>query len=173
MKTGILLMIVTALLFVGCRSVALPKNNAPVTESAKLPQFDALDSDGNRIESNQLAYKTVVVAFFDPESVLAWRTLSKIAQTFGKAPISIIGIAGAKAESGESVNISSLKGEYQIAFPLILDKDNHLSKSFGAPSCCDYLYVYDSVGKLRSSQRLSESYNNLGSSIAELTGDPS
>jgi peroxiredoxin len=161
-----------ALLFAGCSSVASPRSDAPAASDVKLPQFETQDLDGKRIGSQQLARKTVVVAFFDPESVLAWRTLSKLSQSFGKAPVSLLAVAGAKPGSDQGLNISALRDEYKIAFPLIVDRENQLSKTFGAPGCCDYLYVYDSVGTRQSSQRLSESYNNLPASLVELKGDP-
>ncbi|MDX6290281.1 MAG: AhpC/TSA family [Blastocatellia bacterium] len=130
-----------------------------------------MDSDGNRILSNQTAKRVAIVAFFDPDSVLAWRTLSELAkkcQSQKNADIFLIGVASSRIDPAGVVNINTVKKQYQISFPIIPDQDKRVSQIFQAPSCCDYLETFDEQGFLKNSMSLSDSYDKLDSLIAEL-----
>lgn len=169
----ILLLIATLLsLSAGCRSAtSRPGEAITTTGKASLPQFEAVDSDGNRIISNQMAKRAVIVAFFDPDSVLAWRTLSELSQkcqSQKNTDIFLIGVASSRIESAGLVNINTVKKQYQVSFPIIPDPEKRVSQVFQTPSCCDYLETYDEQGFLKDSMGLSESYDKLDSLIAEL-----
>jgi peroxiredoxin len=147
-----------------------------VKDKVSLPHFEALDSDGNRVLSDQGSNKVVVVAFFDLDSVLAWRTLSKLGEKYqsqNKTSAFLIGIASSRNESAEMLSLNSLKNQYQIFFPIIPDREKRLSQALQSPNCCDYLNIYDTHGTLTKSMRLSEAYDQLDSIVAESLGtDP-
>jgi peroxiredoxin len=135
-----------------------------------LPKFQAVDSEGNQVISDQLSGRVAVVVFFDPDSVLAWRTLSEL----GKKQRSqtnpgtfILGFASQRTTSDVPPDINSTKKEFQIPFPVVRDQDKHFSEAFQSPSCCDYLNVYDKQGTLKTSMKLSESYEKLDSLLSD------
>jgi peroxiredoxin len=169
----ILLLIATLLsLSAGCRSATSRSGEASTkTDKASFPQFEAVDSDGTRIISTQMAKRVVIVAFFDPDSVLAWRTLSELAhrcQSQKNTDISLIGVASSRIESAGLANINTTKKQYQISFPIIPDQEKRVSHVFQASSCCDYIETFDEHGILKNSMKLSDSYDKLNSLIAEL-----
>jgi peroxiredoxin len=157
-------------LLAGCNSSTSSPETSATNEAGKLPQFEAIDSEGNRLLSTQLNGRVVITAFFDPDSVLAWRTLSELSkkqQSQKGSSVFAVGFASSRIASDSPPDISALKREYQITFPIVPDPDKHFSEAFQSPNCCDYLTVYNGQGKLKTSMKLSESYSKLDSLTAE------
>jgi peroxiredoxin len=173
-RSRIVFFLILTLLSAGCRSATSPSSEIVAkNDKASLPQFEALDSEGNQIRSNQMNERVVIAAFFDPDSVLAWRTLSELDQKCQSQKNSgpfLIGVASSRVESNGMPNINSLKKQYQITFPIIPDQEKRLSQAFQSPNCCDYLNLYDKQGALKTGMRLSESHNKMDSIVAESLG---
>ncbi|GEM_PF-5996085 len=153
--------------FVGCNQVNKTKVNISV-----LPQFEAIDSQGTKIVSEQFSNSPLVVVFFDTESILAWRTLSefeKVSQKQTNPPTSYLAIGSTKSNSLEQASVNSLKQEYKISFPVIVDAENRFSTLFNAPDCCDSVFLYDVQGKMAAAKKLSELFSKADSFISPLT----
>jgi peroxiredoxin len=172
---------VLALLFItlatfGCQRNTTTTNNqvTAVNATTSLPSFEAVDSEGKTVRQGNLTGTPSVVAFFDVDSVLAWRSLAKLEQAFAARPggsVNIVGIGAVKSDSQTNLDVNSLKREYKITFPVIFDGQKKLSTLFDAPNCCDYLYLYDSGGAFKSSEKLSVAYAKFDELAAELFGE--
>lgn len=176
MRQKILGLLFITLAAFGCQRTTTTTNNpAKVTtsEAAALPSFEAADSEGRTIRPENLTGTPSVVAFFDVESVQAWRSLARLEQAFagrqGHA-VAILGIGSIKSDSPTNLDVSSLKREYKLTFPVIFDEQKKLSEVFEAPNCCDYLYLYDRGGVFKSSEKLSAAYAKFDKLAAELSG---
>lgn len=169
MKRSILPLLLLFLLLPACQS--RERLASSQSEAGNLPDFEANDSEGNRITSNQFDNRILIIAFFDPDSVLAWRTLSQLArkQLLRSSEVSLLGFAARRVPSDVAPDIGLLKKEFEISIPIILDQDNHFSGILGSTDCCDYLGVYDRQGKLKTSMKLTESYDSLDSLTADST----
>jgi peroxiredoxin/thiol-disulfide isomerase/thioredoxin len=174
MSRGGLVLITTLVLvgvLVGCRSTTPPASDKQggLSRGNSLPQFAAVDSEGKQIQSSQTAHKAKVIAFFDPGSVQAWRTLAKLSDVWAKSDsIVVLGVAGNKEGSSAGDEINALKRQYNILFPLIIDRDDRLVKVFGIQTCCDHIFTYDTQETMRSSARLNQSFDQIGNLVAEL-----
>lgn len=174
MRQKILALLFITLATFGCQRNTTTNNQVTTLSSTiSLPPFEAVDSEGRAVRQENLTGTPSVVAFFDVDSVQAWRSLAKLEQAFaarGGSPVKIIGIGAVKSESQTNLDINSVKREYQISFPVIFDAQKKLSTLFDAPNCCDYIYLYDSGGAFRSSEKLSIAYAKLDELAAELLG---
>lgn len=173
MRSRIILFLVVIGFTAGCRSATSSSEIKAMSENVRLPEFKALDSVGTQIDSSQINERVVLAAFFDQDSVLAWRTLAVLerkSQSQKNKGLFLIGIASSRFESAGLTDLNSLKKEYQISFPIIPDNEKRLSQAFHLPNCCDSLNLYDKQGTLKASMNLSESYNKLDSLVAESRG---
>src|SRR5258708_11177993 len=124
--------VIAATLALGCNRSALPK-------------FEALSSDGTKISSDSFATNPLLVAFFDIQSVLAWRTLAELeraGQQRTDVHLAYLGIGSAKLTSTQPVDVNALKREYGISLPIIIPTSAALQELFKAPDCCDRLMVF-------------------------------
>jgi len=122
-------------------------------------EFEVKGSSGEVIRSEDMSRSSMVLIFFNVESVSAWRALSKMERTFqkyGRDRLSLLAIGRSRSTSAAE-NIADLEREFSILSPVIFDRDNRISKSFKVPDCCDYIYLYTPS----NSQPLAVSYTQL------------
>ncbi len=171
MRNGILLLVLALWILGACRSESSTEITA---ENVRLPQFQAVDSDGNQVRFDPLITRPVLIAFFDPGSVLAWRTLAQLdRQSRVLRNISFIGIASSQIQSAEAATIDAPKMQFDISFPIIPDPEGRVLKVFQIRNCCDLLQTYDAQGTLKQSLKLSDSINKLDLILGELTSTAS
>ncbi len=170
MRNGILLLVLVSILG-ACRSDSATEITA---ENVSLPEFQAVDSDGNQVRLDPLITRPVLIAFFDPGSVLAWRTLAQLdRKSRALRNISFIGIASSQIQSAEAATIDGPKMQFDISFPIVSDPDGRALRVFQIRNCCDLLQIYDAQGTLKQSVKLSESINKLDLILVELTSTSS
>lgn len=127
-------------------------------------EFEVKGSNGDLIRSKDLDRSSLLLVFFNIESVSAWRALSQIekaVQECGHKRLSLLAVGRGRSTSSTAENIDDLKGEFSILSPIIFDQNNRISKSFKVPDCCDYLYLYAPGWAFRASQPLAASYTQL------------
>jgi peroxiredoxin len=170
MKRVALLIILTVLAASGCKSTRSDGQKQPgPPATGKIPQFVAVDSEGKEIRSSQFTQKPVVIAFFDRESILAWRTLTRLNEAWGGSnSLIVLAVTGSKEGSAPNDDINTLKRQYEINFPIVVDADNKLLTAFQIEKCCDQLKTYDVQGDLGTSTKLNESYDRVAALVQSL-----
>lgn len=150
--------------------------NHGTTSKEGIPfEFEAKGSNGELIRSKDLERSSILLVFFNIESVAAWRALSQIekaVQKYGHKRPSILAV-GRPGLTSTAEHINDLKEEFSILSPIIFDQDNRISKSFKVPDCCDYLYSYAPGWVFRTSQPLAASYTQIDELVKDLFQDQS
>ena len=168
MRYSILLSIIALLTLSACSRNTSTPGEVIATGKPGLPRFEAVDTDGNRLLSDQVKNRAVIVVFFDPESVLAWRTLSELERKIRlQKNASLIAVAGSQIESAKFVDINPLREQFEISSPIVADQEQRFLRLFQSPNW-DHLQAYDSQGILKNSMRLSSSYDKIDSVIGEV-----
>lgn len=140
-------------------------------EPRALPVFGVNDSEGNFVRSEDFLKGPLVVALFDVESVLAWRTLAELQELQGRdgaGRFALLAVGGLKGDAAAAPDVNALKAEYGITSPVVFDRERRLPELFRAEGCCNSLYLYRPRGRIHSTARLSESSAQLPKLISEL-----
>jgi hypothetical protein len=116
-----------------------------------LPSIHAASVDGAAVVSDELVGRPVVVAFFSPGSVRAWRTLVEIdARSRDPRGLALVGIAGVANATAARDMVARVRRDYALTCPILLD-EGELMARFNAPTCCDSMLLFDAKGVLRES----------------------
>lgn len=124
------------------------------------PAFEATDIHGEAVDLQRSAVpQWTVVVFLGVECPLARLyapRLMKISERFAKHPVRWVGIDSNRQDSVE--DLRAYTKEYEIAFPLIHDRDNQLADKFDARRTPE-IFVLDGELKVRYRGRIDDQYS--------------
>ena len=102
----------------------------PLMASEKVPAFSTQDSAGNLVSKENLLGKKYLLFFYPRDNTpgctseaCGFKDQKKL---FDQKKILILGISGGSAKSHEK-----FIQKYDLSFPLLLDENNNIAKSFG------------------------------------------
>jgi len=102
----------------------------PLMASEKVPAFSTQDSAGNLVSKENLLGKKYLLFFYPRDNTPGCTSeacgFKDQKKFFDKKKILILGISGGSAKSHEK-----FIQKYDLPFPLLLDENNNIAKSFG------------------------------------------
>lgn len=158
-----------------CAACGAGNNLSGGAQTARLPQFSMISSNGKALRSDELRQSPLVVVFFDANSILAWRFLKELEEgirTHNTETVSALGVLASRERRNDSLpDIPHLAENYRISFPLVADPDRKYSALFQTPTCCDAVYFYRKGGDLYARRTLSEMRGRLESELSGIAND--
>lgn len=107
--------------------------DSPITlliEGNKIPSFDTTDESGEIYSSKKLLGSRFVIYFYPrdntPGCTIQACDIRDSFDEINKIPIKIFGVSG-----GSTTSHQKFKSKHAIPFPLLMDEDYSLAKSFG------------------------------------------
>jgi len=102
----------------------------PLMASEKVPAFSTQDSAGNLVSKENLLGKKYLLFFYPRDNTPGCTSeacgFKDQKKFFDQKKILILGISGGSAKSHEK-----FIQKYDLSFPLLLDENNNIAKSFG------------------------------------------
>jgi len=102
----------------------------PLKASEKVPEFSTQDSAGNLVFKENLLGKKYLLFFYPRDNTPGCTSeacgFKDQKKFFDQKKILILGISGGSAKSHEK-----FIQKYDLSFPLLLDENNNIAKSFG------------------------------------------
>ena len=124
---------ISTLLFTIITLISYGQDSNQLNINDKVSTFSGLDDEGNIWKSNSVTSDFLVVYFY-PAAMTGGCTKQACAYrddkaSFDKLDVTVIGVSG-----DEVKNLKHFKNSYQLNFPLLSDKEGHISKTFKVPT---------------------------------------